>query len=76
MVGMYCGANEEMKVKVGDKIYSAKDQPIMVILDENDRFNIAHMPESVTRYAEFPSDHNMTTEEMLEWMGHGHEQNS
>ncbi len=29
-----------MKVKVGDKVYSAEDHPIMVILEEEDKDNI------------------------------------
>jgi len=30
-----------MKVKVGDKVYDAKKEPVMVILEGNDKENIA-----------------------------------
>jgi len=43
-----------MKVKVGDKIYDAVDQPVMVILSENDKLNIANMDLEATKYAAFP----------------------
>ena len=56
-----------MKVKVGDKIFDGRDEPIMVILTEQDRKNIATMKPDMTRYAVFPTE-KMTSEEMIEWM--------
>jgi hypothetical protein len=35
-----------MRVKIGDKIYNPKDEPIMLILDPIDRLNIMAMPPS------------------------------
>lgn len=60
-----------MKIKVGDKVYSSKDQPVMVILAEHDKYNITHMAPDDTKYAEFPGDLAWTEEEMLAWMTNG-----
>ena len=43
-----------MKVKIGNIIYDSNDQPIMLILDENDRENISQMEEKATKYCSFP----------------------
>ncbi len=56
-----------MKVKVGDKVYGSGKQPIMVILTERDKENIANMIPSATRYAAYDPE-VMTSEEALEWM--------
>lgn len=56
-----------MKVKVGDKVYSSADQPVMVILTAEDKYNIQHMAPEATRYAEARCM-DWTPEEMLEWM--------
>jgi len=53
-----------MKVKVGDKVYDSLKQPIMVILEAQDRKNIANMP---PRYCQYNHD-NFTTDEIREWM--------
>lgn len=60
-----------MKIKVGDKVYSSKDQPIMVILTDVDKYNIDHMAPDNTKYAEFSGDLAWTQEEMLAWMTNG-----
>lgn len=57
-----------MKVKIGNKVYTSKDFPIMVILTEKDKFNIAHMLPEATRYAEFDEELGMTKEEKEQWM--------
>lgn len=57
-----------MKVKVGNKVYTSVDQPIMVILSDQDKFNIAHMAPEATRYAEFDDDLGWTNEQKIEWM--------
>ena len=56
-----------MKVKIGDKIYSNDDQPIMIILSEDDKKNINSLPEGYRKYATFP-DCFGTVDEMHEWM--------
>jgi len=57
-----------MKVKVGDRVYSSERQPIMVILTEQDKINIANMVPEATRYAEFSNALGWTREEELAWM--------
>lgn len=32
-----------MKVKIGDTIHDSQDEPIMIIIDENDKKNISMM---------------------------------
>lgn len=55
-----------MKIKIGNKIYSGKDQPIMVILTKQDKQNIENMLPNATKYCEFPD--NMQEEEIRDWM--------
>lgn len=44
-----------MKIKIGNKIYTAEEYgPIMVILRESDKYNIANMPPEATRYCVYP----------------------
>jgi hypothetical protein len=58
-----------MKVKIDNKIYSAEDQPIMVILTDGDKYNISHMAMDATKYAAFPDNLGWSIEEKLTWMG-------
>ena len=58
-----------MKVKVGNKIYDGEAEPVMVILTDSDKANIAHMLPECTKYAAFPDDLGWSDEEMYEWMG-------
>lgn len=44
-----------MKVKVGDQVYDGSDEPVMVILSEKDKKNIAAMGER-TKYCAYPED--------------------
>lgn len=44
-----------MKVKVGNKIYDGREQPVMVILTHKDKENIANMIKSATKYCQFPA---------------------
>lgn len=55
-----------MKVKVGDTLYDGEDQPILIILNDDDKENIASMPEDAHIYCEYPN--TMTQEEVREWM--------
>lgn len=43
-----------MKVKIGNKIYDPNNEPIMLILDDQDKENIKNMLPSATRYCAFP----------------------
>ncbi len=58
-----------MRVKVGDKIYSGKEQPVMVILSETDKRNISLMPVGANRYCEYPDDSDLNEVEW--WMDEG-----
>ena len=51
-----------MKVKIGDKIYDANEQPIMIILTEEDKKNIGMMVDQATKYICFPD--SCTTDEI------------
>lgn len=55
-----------MKVKVGNKIYDGELEPVMVILTQEDKENIATMDKEATKYCQYPegSDPN----KILEWM--------
>lgn len=56
-----------MKVKIFDKIYDANEQPIMIILTEQDKKNIANMHPDATKYACFP-DTGFEKEFIERWM--------
>ena len=47
--------NSDMKVKVGDKIYDGKNQPVMVILSKGEKQQIADMLLEATKYCIYPS---------------------
>jgi len=55
-----------MKVKVGEIIYVPELQPIMLILEKQDKVNICSMPEDAKKYC-VCSD-TMTTEEIKKFM--------
>lgn len=59
-----------MKVKVGDKIYDEKFEPVMVILSPQDKLNIASLPEGATRYCAYPEGKH-TDEEIKKWIREG-----
>ena len=44
-----------LKVKVGDKIYDSSKEPVMVILTNNDKYNIVHMPKDYKKYCCYPA---------------------
>ena len=54
-----------MKVKIGDKIYSSEETPVMVILTEQDKLNIANMNPECTKYCVFDNDFISNEEWML-----------
>ena len=43
-----------MRVKVGDKWYDGKEEPVMVELTDSDKENIANMAEDATKYCNYP----------------------
>ena len=49
-----------MKIKVGDKIYDGEIEPIMVVLSEADKINIANMLPDATKYCHFPNNADMS----------------
>lgn len=46
-----------MRVKIGDKIYNPKDEPIMLILDPIDKLNIMAMPPQNNLQCLHPADY-------------------
>lgn len=56
-----------MKVKISDFIIDADKQPVMLILSEQDKKNIAKMHPGSTKYACFPKGWG-TEKEMDKWM--------
>ncbi len=60
-----------MKVKVGDKIYDGKNQPVMVILSKGEKQQIADMLLEATKYCIYPSTEEWTKNDykkIKEWM--------
>ena len=55
-----------MKVKVGDTIYDGEDQPVMVILSNEDKSNIANMLPANTKYISYPE--SMSIPEIRAWL--------
>ena len=55
-----------MKVKVFDIVYDSEVQPVMVILNDNDKENIKHMLPEATKYCGYPSGSD--PEEIRQWM--------
>ena len=45
-----------MKVKVGDKIYDGEVEPVMVILTDTDKENIANMLPECHKYCMYPNE--------------------
>lgn len=42
-----------MKVKIQNTIYDSKDQPIMIILSEKEKWLLARMPKEATKFVSF-----------------------
>ena len=60
-----------MKVKVGNKVYTGEDEPIMVILTEQDKKNIANMFPDATKYCSYPDDEEWKNDDykkIFDWM--------
>jgi hypothetical protein len=43
-----------MIVKIGETFFDSEDMPIMVVLSDKDKENIANMPPDLFRYCSFP----------------------
>ena len=56
-----------MKVKVGNTIYDGEREPVMVILTDQDKKNIANMDLEATKYCVYPTE-GLTPEHILNWM--------
>jgi hypothetical protein len=55
-----------MRVKIGDKVYSAFDEPIMLFLTEEDKENIKNMPSDCDKYCMYPEEFEKGIEEWME----------
>ena len=55
-----------MKVKIGNKIYDSNEEPIMLILNDGDKSNIANMHTDKYKYVSFPD--LMSIEDVKEFM--------
>jgi hypothetical protein len=60
-----------MKVKVGDKIYDGANEPIMIILSDTDKSNIANMLPKATKYLSYPD--SMSVEDATTFMETNHD---
>ena len=55
-----------MKVKIGDKIYNSEEEPIMIILDSDDKKLISEMHPKDFKSCSFPE--NFTSNQAFEFM--------
>ena len=56
-----------MKVKIGDIVYDADEQPIMIILSDDEKKLISNMPEDCHNFCVYP-DEGHTEDEIEKWM--------
>lgn len=56
-----------MKIKIENQTIDAQDQPVMVILSNQDKLNIQNMLPHCTKYACFPNNWG-TKKQMEQWM--------
>lgn len=60
-----------MKIKIKDKIYDGEIEPVMIILSERDKKNIANMSKDATKYCYFPDTEEWIKndyEKIRQWM--------
>lgn len=55
-----------MKVKVGNRIYDPEVEPVMVILEDQDKENIKNMHPESTKYCMYPD--SMSPEDAKKFM--------
>jgi len=58
-----------MQVKIGNKIFDSNDEPIMLILTDQDKRNVANMDPKAHHLASFPE--SMSREEAEKFMDSG-----
>jgi len=56
----------KVKVHNGDRVYDSETLPIMIVLSEADKKNIANMDPGTTKYCSFPD--GCDTHVIKEWM--------
>ena len=56
-----------MKVKIKNKVYDGKKEPVMIIVSGAERKQIASMDPRCSRYCQFPED-KCTIDEIKKWM--------
>lgn len=54
-----------MKVKIGNKIYDGNDEPVMIILSDEDKKNITNMLPTATKYCSYPDDYDGDIKEFM-----------
>lgn len=57
-----------MQVKIGNKIYSDSEEPIMLIFTPKDKENIRNMNPECYRFACIPVSSKMSEEQIDKWM--------
>jgi len=55
-----------MKIKIKNKIYDGEKEPVMIILTEADKKNIANMHSHCFKYCVYPDGY--TEEEIMDFM--------
>lgn len=56
-----------MEIKVGNKVFSGAEEPVMVILDDQDKKNIVNMLPHCKHYCMYPSE-EFTEVDIKVWM--------
>ena len=60
-----------MKIKVRDKIYDGKKEPVMIILSKGEKEQIANMHPDATKYCVYPAEEKWMKDDykaIKEWM--------
>ncbi len=61
-----------MRVKVGDKIYDGEKEPVMIILSEGEKQQIADMHPDCSKYCVYPDAEEWLENDyakIIKWMG-------
>lgn len=56
-----------MRVKIGNRIYDAREEPILIVLSQEEKEQISNMHPDATRYMQYPKSYFNTDEEALRW---------
>jgi len=56
-----------MKIKIQNTIYDSNDEPIMIILSNEDKENIQNMHPEATKYCSYP-EYGYSTEQIAAFM--------